>query len=326
MPDWQELASRSIAFRAMLVLVLVATVGVMGYLARLRDAVEAQHEASHQHREVRQALEAGARDAAVLEQERLALETLEQDMREQRWRLAAGEGMSDLLDQMALSGHALGLLFERLDVMSEQQGAGYRQIPMDVRVMGRYPALRLWLEQWMDQLRLLRVAELGLALVDERPGWVRAQLQVHAYQASDALPTPGILAYEPAREPRRLVAFDPFRSWVGLPILPRLEDIALEQLEMVGTLARAQRFVALLRSAGHVYRVEVGARLGRNDGVVVSVDERRLVVRERLHSAGEWQERTRYLVLGGHAGEEIMDENTGDGAGHAVRHSGGSGN
>lgn len=306
--EWQALLQRSSVLRAVLVLVLVTAVMAAGYQARLRELHE-HHQANTLLERQRQAeLVARGAEAAELELERLALNDDEQRLQRERWRLAAGEGVSELLDQLAVSGHEHGLLVERLDVLETRQSSGYRVMPLDISVVGRYPALRAWLEQWLQQMRLLNVTRFELLTVDERSGLVRAKLQVHAYDAAQKLTAPVSLADEPARQAVTARHFDPFLAWPSQGTARGIGRAPLEQLEMVGSLSRAGQRHALLRSAGHLYRVGVGDRLGRDEGVVVRIDAHQVEVRERLYIAGSWQERFRYLVLGKGAHEGVRDE------------------
>lgn len=108
---------------------LVLVVGVVGYLGRLREVhQDYQLAVSTEHR-VRQVHEARTAQALDVDAERRALDDMEQRLRVERWRLAAGEGISELLDQLAVSGHEHGLLFELLEVLEEQQEVGYRRLP-----------------------------------------------------------------------------------------------------------------------------------------------------------------------------------------------------
>lgn len=306
--DWQAMLQRSAALRALLVLALAGAVVVVGYQLRLRE-VYGHHQAyTVLEQQLQATLVAKEGQAAELDPERLALHDDEQRLFRERWRLAAGEGVSELLDQLAVSGHQHGLLVERLDVLEERQQTGYRVMPLDISVVGRYPALRAWLEQWLQQVRLLNVARLELLAVDERSGLVRAKLQVHAYAAVQSLAVPISLADEPARQAVSTRHFDPFMVWSSR-VAPRgIGRVPLEQLEMVGSLSRAGQRHALLRSAGHLYRVAVGDRLGRDEGVVVRIDAHQVEVHERLYIAGGWQERPRFLALGKGAHGEVRDD------------------
>lgn len=306
--EWQALLQRSSVLRVVLLFVLVTAVIAAGYLARLRELHEHHQANSLLEQQLQAALVARGAQAAELDQERLAFNDDEQRLQRERWRLAAGEGVSELLDQLAVSGHEHGLLVERLDVLEERRQAGYRVTPLDISVVGRYPALRAWLEQWLQQVRLLNVVRLELLAVDERSGLVRAKLQVHAYAAAQSLAVPIPLGDEPARQAVSTRHFDPFLAWSSR-VAPRgIGRVPLEQLEMVGSLSRAGQRHALLRSAGHLYQVGVGDRLGRDEGVVVRIDAHQIEVHERLYIAGGWQERSRFLALGKGAHGEVRDE------------------
>lgn len=326
--DWQALAQRSALLRGILVLSLVLMVSVLGYLGRLRGVYQdyrAAVMAEHQLRQVREAQDARVANVDVV---RAALADLEQRLHLERWRLAAGEGMSELLDQLAVSGHEHGLLFERLEVLEEQQEAVYRRTPLDLQVKGSYPALRAWLEQWLGQTRLLTMPRLNLNGGDEHFGMVSAQLQVEAYHPGEVLEPPGALAVEPAQAALPVVVLDPFEAWRSGSAAQGLGRIPLEQLEMVGSLSGAGGRQALLFSAGRLYRVAAGDRLGRDEGVVVNIEAGQVEVRERLYLGGAWQERSRYLALRKSARVEVRDETEGAGewnAGAAERAGGAGG-
>lgn len=305
-PDWQGLASRS-SFRGLSVLLLVLVVTLSGYFIRLKAPTQAYAESVALERRLLQTLEERQLQVGELDAERSALEDAEQRLRTERWRLDAGEGMSELLDELAMSRHEHGLLFERLDVLEAQKQPEYSLTPLEMRVRGHYPALRAWLEQWLQRLRLLSVSRLALAM-DDDAGLLAAQLQINAYQTEEPLPVPKALADEPARIALAPGSFDPFRAWSSRVAENGLARIPLEQLEMVGSLSRDGRHQALLRSGRRVYRVEVGARLGRDDGVVVAIDTAQVTVRERIYISGGWQARHRYLALGKSAPREVRDE------------------
>lgn len=295
--DWQGLVARSWLVRWVLAVGLLFLVVFAGYIARLREPLNSHAEAVQRQLQLQGVLADGAEKLVELERAQQALEQAMTGLQALRWRLAAGEGMSELLDQLALSGHEHGLSFERIEVNEAQEAAGYRLQPLEISVHGRYPALRLWLEQWLQQLRLLNVPQLRLALQEEGSEVVGARLLIHAYHPGEELPVPAALADEPAQAALSKTTFDPFQAW--LPATPgkELRHIPLARLEMVGSLYQSGRRQALLRSAEHLYRVGQGDRLGLDEGVVVAVDAGQLEVRERIYLGGRWQARYRYLVL-----------------------------
>lgn len=77
-----------------------------------------------------------------------------------------------------------------------------------------------------------------------------------------------------------------------------LEDIPLESMAMVGSLAGPGGRVALVRIGQEVHTVPPGAYLGQNFGKVLRVSENQVVLREIVQEAsGEWVERAATLQL-----------------------------
>lgn len=229
--------------------------------------------------------------------------------------------MSELLDQLAASGHAHGLHFEQLNVLEEVEDAGYRRIPLDVRVVGRYSALRQWLDDWLGQVRLLRAGDMSMSAAEGRPGLLRLRLRVQAYHADVPDPAPAWLAQLPSRAELGPPLVDPFSAWTARVSRGDLAKIPLTQLEMVGSLSRGSEHEALLLSAGRLFRLRPGDRVGRDEGVVVLIDERQVEVRERLFLGGGWRERTMFLTLRKRVEGEVKEDDEMDsdrGVGPAV--------
>jgi type IV pilus assembly protein PilP len=294
---WLALVERSRFFRCALPFATGLILFGLGCLFRLPQWLQLQEEEFARQVRLLEAHETKAAEVLALTQMRKALDDEWQLLQDARWRLAGGADMSDLLDQLAASGHAHGLHFERLDVLDEIKQPGYLQTPLDVQVVGRYSGLRMWLDDWLGQDRLLRAEGLQLAPADDRPGLLRLGIRVHAYQADGAVPEPFSLADSPARGEVLPVVLDPFSAWAKRIAQAGLASVPLAQLQMVGSLQRGQQREALLLAAGRLYRVRPGDRLGRDGGVVVEVGERQLDVRERLFVGGVWRERTVMLTL-----------------------------
>lgn len=306
--DWREWAGRSPIFIAAVLVSVMALVLLAGWLGLLQGQYRAYQANKAVEQSLSQALGDKAHALSLREPARQALDAAEQQLRDARWRLSAGVDMSDLLDELATSGHAHGLVFEQFDVEQARAETGYHVAPLQVQVVGRYRALRLWLDEWFGQVRLLRAARVQLAGVPDRPGLLRLQLQVDSYHSGEALEAPASLAHEPARPAARGPQVDLFAPWSASRVMTGLSNVPLAQLEMVGSLSQAGRHQALLRSAGRLHRVSVGDRLGRNEGVVVRVDRQRVEVRERLFVAGAWHERSAYLAIRKRVDNEVMDD------------------
>jgi len=296
--EWLALIERSQLVRRALPFAVGLIVVGGGCLFRLPYWLQLQEEEHARQVRLLQVHETRAAEVLALSRMREGLDAARQHLQDARWRLAAGADMSDLLDQLAASGHAHGLHFERLDVLDEvNHQPGYCQTSLDVQVVGRYSGLRMWLDDWLGQVRLLRAEALWLAPAEDRPGLLRLGMRVHAYQADGEVPEPSTLADRPARGEMLPVVLDPFSEWATRIAQAGLASVPLAQLQMVGSLQRGPQREALLSAAGRLYRVRPGDRLGRDGGVVVEVGERQLNVRERLFLGGVWRERTVMLTL-----------------------------
>ncbi|XZG70315.1 pilus assembly protein PilP [Chitinibacteraceae bacterium HSL-7] len=78
-----------------------------------------------------------------------------------------------------------------------------------------------------------------------------------------------------------------------------LENYDLEKLRMVGTLRSGKQIQALISAPDkNLYRVSVGNYMGQNFGMVVSINETELKLKEIVEdSGGDWVERETVLAL-----------------------------
>ena len=306
--DWLAFIVRSRLLRYALPASTALLVLLLGCLVRLPEWRQLQQGEQARHRLLSDEQKAKAAQVLVHESAREALAEAERHLQETRWRLAAGADISDLLDQLAASGHAHGLHFEQLDVRDEVRLAGFWQTPLDLQVVGRYAALRMWLDDWLGQLRLLRAGDMHLASADGRPGLLTLRLRAYAFRADGPVQEPGSLAHTPARDEVLLPALDPFSAWSARVVRDGLANVPLAQLEMVGSLSRSMEYEALLLSAGRLYRVRLGDPLGRDEGVVVHISEHQVEVRERLFVGGRWRERMTLLTLRKGVDREVKED------------------
>ncbi|MFJ4452416.1 pilus assembly protein PilP [Pseudomonas sp. NPDC089392] len=328
MLTWLAVAERSGRFRQLAPVLVAMVVFGLGCAMRLPASFEQQVQEDARHADLIQQQSASTAKLGELQQLQALLAVAEQRLQKAQWQLAAGEGMSDLLDRLAASGHAHGLLIERLDVHEEEPQPGFRKVPLELQVVGRYAALRLWLDDWLGQARVLQSAGMSLAAADAQPGLLRLQLQVDAFQSSAPMPAPAVFAQMPAKAATAAPAIDPFAPGATRLAGTGLAGVPLAQLEMVGSLSRGAVHEALLTAAGRLYRVRQGDRVGRDQGVVVRVDQRQVEVRERLYMAGLWHERVAFITLAKRLGKEApeQDENIDEmGAGSAAMDSAGVG-
>lgn len=304
---WLAVAGRSSRLRQLApVLVAVALFG-LGCAIRLPAVLQQQALETARHTQLNEQQAASALQQAEREQLQASVAMAGQRLQEAHWHLAAGEGMSELLERLASLAHAHGLLIERFDVHEGEQQAGLRKVPLELQVVGRYVALRQWLGDWLGQARVLRSGDLQLAPAVGQPGLLRLRLQVDAYEALAPTPAAAVLAQMPARGVTAAPTVDPFDPGTTRLTGAGLASVPLAQLEMVGSLSRGAVHEALLMAAGRLYRVRPGDRVGRDLGVVARVDQRQVEVRERLFMAGEWHERTAFITLAKRLGKEAPD-------------------
>lgn len=78
-----------------------------------------------------------------------------------------------------------------------------------------------------------------------------------------------------------------------------LESYPIESLRMVGTLERDKTMYALVRATDrNVYQVRAGNYLGQNFGIITSITESDVRLRELVQdSSGDWAERQSRLLL-----------------------------
>jgi len=303
--DWREWGGRSRGFAAV---ILAALVLLLGWFVLLQGRYGTYQSNSTLAQTLKQTLAGKAHARSQRGSAHAALNDAAHQLHDARWRLSAGVGMSELLDELAGSGHAHGLVFEQLDVEPARPETGYQVVPLQVIARGRYPALRLWLDEWLGQVRLLRVTSLRLDGDSGHPGMLRLQLRVDSHDPGEDLAAPASLAHEPARPAPRPPRVDLFAPWPMGKARAGLAGVPLVHLEMVGSLSQDGRHQALLWSAGRVYRVSVGDRLGRNGGVVAMIDRQQVEVRERVFVAGVWHERSAYLAIRKRMDNEVMDD------------------
>ncbi|OGA06771.1 MAG: hypothetical protein A3D95_12275 [Betaproteobacteria bacterium RIFCSPHIGHO2_12_FULL_69_13] len=77
-----------------------------------------------------------------------------------------------------------------------------------------------------------------------------------------------------------------------------LEAFALESIQMVGSISQEKETFGLVKAGPNLYRVKRGNYLGQNFGVITTIDESQIALKELVQdSGGEWVERTSALQL-----------------------------
>lgn len=79
-----------------------------------------------------------------------------------------------------------------------------------------------------------------------------------------------------------------------------LEAFPMEAIQMVGTLTQSKDMFALVKAGANLFRVKKGNYMGPNFGVIVSIDESQINVKEVVQdSGGDWVERSTSLQMQG---------------------------
>src|SRR5690349_7947158 len=77
-----------------------------------------------------------------------------------------------------------------------------------------------------------------------------------------------------------------------------LEAFPLESIQMLGTITQDKETFALVKAGPNLYRVRKGMYMGQNFGVITSIDEAQISLKELVQdSGGEWVERASSLQL-----------------------------
>ena len=174
----------------------------------------------------------------------------------------------------------------------------------------------------MSSLRICAAIAAASALVagcgEERQTEVRKELEAMSKDLRGKVdPLPQVKSYEPVPYkgesmldpfvPGRIVVAQAAGSGGGggggvQPDLNRpkepLEAFPLEAIQMVGTLAQNKDMYALVRAGANLFRVKKGNYMGQNFGVITTIDEGQISLKEVVQdSGGDWVERSTSLQM-----------------------------
>ena len=181
--------------------------------------------------------------------------------------------------------------------------------------------LPVWALHWLPpRIASLLTLTLMLALLlsaaactpevgDDLRAWADRARTTAPGPASDAraVPVPTTFAYEAAgrRDPFDASELSTELSDPDLVLRPDagrsrdvLEAFQLDSLQMVGSLRRAGKAVAVVQAEQQLHQVRVGDHLGQDYGEVTAISEDAIAIAERVQdSQGKWQLRETQLVL-----------------------------
>jgi type IV pilus assembly protein PilO len=284
---------------------LLMVVGEAWYLSPSRErlhVVEAREVALQQQlaqrADVAASLEARTRQFGVMEQQAAGL----------LGRISGQSEVPAFLEDITRLAAANGLVVEGITVLDEQSRSFLIEQPVQIGASGVYHDLAMFVAALGGLSRIVTVHDVAL-----RPDG--ALLHLNLLAKTYRRDSPRGQAIDPGARfaddsSSRRDPFQPFALQVervlGRPALApdptrirgKLEGLATDQFEMVGTLSRGGQVFALLRAASEVYRLAVGDYLGPNHGRVNAIHDGHIELVELFpDEQGAWLERPRTLKL-----------------------------
>ncbi|WP_282397959.1 pilus assembly protein PilP [Pseudomonas sp. PS01298] len=222
--------------------------------------------------------------------------------------LPAESQMPALLEDTARLALANGLLIESIAPLDEQPRFLHGEQPVQIGVTGAYHDLATFVSALGGLARLTTVHDVALRRDGKQLRLdLLARTYWHAQQGRGIAVQAQPFVYDAfgLRDPFQPLAVqvDHVRGRAAhAPDLSRargiLESLAVDQLEMVGTLSRGLQTYALLRAASTVHRLAVGDYLGPDHGRVTAIHEGHIELVELFpDEQGAWLERPRTLAL-----------------------------
>lgn len=293
--------------KALLGCALAGVVFVVGDLVYLSPSRERLRQVEAREVALQQQIAHKTGLAASLEARAQQLQRMQVKVNELTQALPGESGMPGLLEDIARLALANGLLVESVTPLDEESQPFFHEQPVQVGVMGTYHDLAMFLTDLGSLSRISTVHDMAM----RRDGkLLRLDLLVktywHAQGGGQRVPRqPFAYDLSGLRDPFQLLAAQvdhPKGRPTRAPDLARprgvLENLAVEQFEMVGTLSRGVQVFALLRAASKVHRLAVGDYLGPDHGRITAIHERAIELVELFPDGqGAWLERPRTLLL-----------------------------
>ncbi|KIQ12237.1 MULTISPECIES: pilus assembly protein PilP [Pseudomonas] len=300
-------AKWSLPGKALLGCALAGVVFVVGDLVYLSPSRERLHQVEAREVALQQQVAQKTGLAASLAARTQQLQLMQAKVDERLQALPGESEMPGLLEDIARLALANGLVVESVTPLDALSRSFFHEQPVQVGVAGAYHDLAMFLAGLGGLSRIATVHDVVLRRDGKRLRLdVLAKTYWHA-QGGGRLVQRQPFAYDSSalRDPfhRLAVRVD---HLMGRPARapdfarPRgvLENLAVDQFEMVGTLSRGVQVFALLRASSKVHRLTVGDYLGPDHGRVTAIHERSVELVELFPDGqGAWLERPRTLVL-----------------------------
>ncbi len=290
-----------------------------------------------QEQELKNQYRAKLQQAINLDELRRQKELVSQYVLTLEKQLPSKAEMDQLLSDINQAGIGRGLQFELFRPGQTSQKDYYAELPIAVRVSGRYHDLGAFAGDIANLPRIVTLNNINLTA--QRDGILALDATAKTYRYLDDQELAAqrksmaevrqqirpIVQQVP--EPKEFIPYsyesrtqiDPFdvqkvvmavsrsqqvRATASTirPDLERrrevLEGYPLDQIKMVGTMRQNKVDVALLNSGGATHLVRVGNYVGQNFGLVTGISETEVQIKEIVQdAAGEWVERPTKLEL-----------------------------
>ncbi|MGF6099021.1 pilus assembly protein PilP [Pseudomonas sp. 18175] len=304
-------AKRPLPGKALLGCALAGVVWLVGEVVYLNPARERLHQVEVREATLQQQIAQKTALSAGLEERKRELMATQEKVDELLRQLPGESEMPGLLEDIARLALVNGLLVESVTPLDEAPRSLYIEQAVQIGVAGAYHDLAMFVSALGSLSRITTTHDVVL-----RPDGrlLRLDVLAKAYwrgqqggEVSESAASPLSFAYDSSglRDPFQPLALQidhaPGRP-AAAPDMARLrgplENLAVEQFEMVGTLSRGLHTFALLRAASQVHRLAVGDYLGPDHGRVTAIHDGHVELVELFpDKQGAWLERPRTLVL-----------------------------
>ncbi len=182
-------------------------------------------------------------------------------------------------------------------------------LPLNLPMPSTMQCLVHWVSRRLLLVLLLSAAACTPDVGDDLRGWAATVRSQAPGLGNDVrtVPIPTTFAYEAAgrRDPFDASKLSTELSDPDLVLRPDagrarevLEAFQLDSLQMVGSLRRGNKAVAVVQAERQLHQVRVGDHLGQDFGEVTAISEEAIAIAERIQdSQGKWQVRETQLAL-----------------------------
>ena len=197
--DFAESGSWPVAVKALCFVVLAATVLAPGYLFAIADSRRELAVAERREVELRHEFEDRAAIAAKLATRRVGLARATAALDEMLRRLPTNTEVPGLVEDITRAAVENDLTIDRIDLADERQVGVYRELPIEIEVVGDYHDLGAFAADIARLSRLVTLHDFDLA-PRSGPRDLGLRIEARTYRYAPDTPLPPV---EPTSRPRR---------------------------------------------------------------------------------------------------------------------------